>query len=161
MSSRAWIPPRAEDNINTGHHHLLIRRNDTTAEHAYLRCYSPRPATLHTLVRRRRVALAYRRIMSSRQRPDRHRPIPSPALDLLAPLDYPCHARHRFLAMATAAGCDIRPTPTGLIALTVDEFRHLFDTPCWPGHAADDNNGRSSAYEKCNTPRRNSESMLD
>ncbi|MEQ6326688.1 hypothetical protein ABDZ15_21095, partial [Mycobacterium canetti] len=27
-----------------------IRRNDTTGELAYLRSYSPRPATLHTLV---------------------------------------------------------------------------------------------------------------
>ena len=32
-------------------HHLLIRRNDTTGELAYLRCYSPRPVPLRTLVR--------------------------------------------------------------------------------------------------------------
>jgi hypothetical protein len=31
-------------------HHLLIRRNDTTGEHAYLRCYSARPVPLRTLV---------------------------------------------------------------------------------------------------------------
>ena len=40
----------AEDDADTGRHHLLIRRNDKTGEHAYLRCYSPRPVTLHTLV---------------------------------------------------------------------------------------------------------------
>ena len=40
----------AEDDTDTGWHHLLIRRNDATGELAYLRCYSPRPVTLHTLV---------------------------------------------------------------------------------------------------------------
>jgi hypothetical protein len=31
-------------------HHLLIRRNDSTGEHAYLRCYSPRAVPLRNLV---------------------------------------------------------------------------------------------------------------
>jgi SRSO17 transposase len=31
-------------------HHLLIRRNDSTGEHAYLRCFSPRAVPLRTLV---------------------------------------------------------------------------------------------------------------
>ena len=48
--SWAWIALRPEDDTDPGHHHLLIRRNDATGELAYLRCYSPRPATLHTLV---------------------------------------------------------------------------------------------------------------
>ena len=34
---------------------------------------------------------------------------------------------HAFLAVATATERDTRPTPTGLIALTVNEFRRLFD----------------------------------
>lgn len=34
-----------------GHRHLLIRRNRTTGELAYYRCYSPRPTPLATLVR--------------------------------------------------------------------------------------------------------------
>ena len=34
---------------------------------------------------------------------------------------------HAFLAVATATERDTTPTPTGLIALTVNEFRRLFD----------------------------------
>jgi len=40
----------AEEDTDTGFHHLLIRRNDATGEHAYLRCYSPRPVPLYILV---------------------------------------------------------------------------------------------------------------
>jgi hypothetical protein len=42
---------RPEDDSDTGHHHLLIRRNDATGEPAYLRCYTPYPVMLRTLVR--------------------------------------------------------------------------------------------------------------
>jgi hypothetical protein len=35
---------------------------------------------------------------------------------------------HAFLAVATAAERDIHPIPDGLISLTVNEFRRLFDT---------------------------------
>lgn len=31
----------AGDDTDTEQRHLLIRRNDTTGEHAYLRCYTP------------------------------------------------------------------------------------------------------------------------
>ncbi len=34
---------------------------------------------------------------------------------------------HAFLAVATATERDIQPTPAGLITLTVNEFRRLFD----------------------------------
>ncbi|VAZ90137.1 hypothetical protein LAUMK35_01195 [Mycobacterium pseudokansasii] len=34
---------------------------------------------------------------------------------------------HAFLAVATAIEHDTAPTPIGLIALTVNEFRRLFD----------------------------------
>jgi hypothetical protein len=34
---------------------------------------------------------------------------------------------HAFLAVATATERDHQPTPAGLIALTVNEFRRLFD----------------------------------
>jgi hypothetical protein len=34
---------------------------------------------------------------------------------------------HAFLAVATAIERDSAPTPAGLIALTVNEFRRLFD----------------------------------
>lgn len=36
--SWAWIALLAEDDTDTGWHYLLIRRNDATGEHAYLRC---------------------------------------------------------------------------------------------------------------------------
>jgi len=50
----AWVAIDAEDtNIigdreQTGRHHLLIRRNDTTGELAYHRCYTPQPVPLAT-----------------------------------------------------------------------------------------------------------------
>ncbi len=44
LYSWAWFRLLAEGDADTGVHHLLIRRNDVTGEHAYLRCYSPRPA---------------------------------------------------------------------------------------------------------------------
>jgi hypothetical protein len=34
---------------------------------------------------------------------------------------------HAFLAVATAIERDAHPTPPGMIELTVNEFRHLFD----------------------------------
>ena len=34
---------------------------------------------------------------------------------------------HAFLAVATATERDTQPAPTGLITLTVNEFRRLFD----------------------------------
>ena len=98
----AAADPRVD--TDTGHHHLLIRRNDTTGELAYLRSYSPRPATLHTPV-----TVAGQRWRSW------HR------WTILAML------AHAFLAVATAAERDTQPTPVGLIALTVNEFRRLFD----------------------------------
>jgi SRSO17 transposase len=41
LYSWAWFRLLPEDDSDTGAHHLLIRRNDTTGEHAYLRCYTP------------------------------------------------------------------------------------------------------------------------
>jgi hypothetical protein len=37
LYSWAWFRLLSEDDTDTGVHHLLIRRNDTTGEHAYLR----------------------------------------------------------------------------------------------------------------------------
>ena len=57
LYSWAWIALQPEDTtvdtdtVETGQHHLLIRRNDTTGELAYLRCYSPHRVPLRTLVR--------------------------------------------------------------------------------------------------------------
>jgi SRSO17 transposase len=43
----AWV---SIDPARPGHHWLLIRRNRTTGDLAFYRCYAPRPATLATLV---------------------------------------------------------------------------------------------------------------
>jgi hypothetical protein len=90
-----WIALLPEDENDTAQHHLLIRRNDTTGELAYLRCYSPNRAPLSSLVR---VAGQRWRIEENFQAAKgTHRPgsTPGPPLDLLAPLDHPRHARPR------------------------------------------------------------------
>ena len=51
LYSWAWIVLHAEQDGDPGHHHLLIRRNHTTGERAYHRCYTPRPTSLSQLVR--------------------------------------------------------------------------------------------------------------
>ena len=127
LDSWAWIALLPEDDTDTGQHHLLIRRNDRTGELAYLRCYTPHPVPLRTLV----VVAGQRwRIEESFQAAkgltglDQHqvrRWVSWHRWTTLAML------AHAFLAVATAAERDTQPTPTGLITLTVNEFRRLFD----------------------------------
>ena len=125
--SWAWVALRPEDDSDTGHHHLLIRRNDATGELAYQRCYTPHPVTLRTLVR---VAGQRWRIEESFQAAksltglDQHqvrRWVSWHRWTTLAML------AHAFLAVATAYERDAKPTPAGLITLSVNEFRRLFD----------------------------------
>jgi SRSO17 transposase len=127
MYSWTWITLQPEDDTDTGHHHLLIRRNDTTGERAYLRCYSPRPVALHALV-----TVAGQRwcIEESFQAAkgltglDQHQVRRWTSWHRWTTLAMFAHA---FLAVATAAERDVQPTQDGLIALTVNEFRHLFN----------------------------------
>ena len=125
--SWAWAALQPEDDTNPGHHHLLIRRNDATGELAYLRCYSPRPTTLHALVS---VAGQRWRIEESFQAAkgltgiDQHQVRRWASWHRWTTLAMLAHA---FLAVATATERDHTPTPTGLITLTVNEFRRLFD----------------------------------
>jgi SRSO17 transposase len=125
--SWAWIALDAEDSTDTGHHHLLIRRNDRTGELAYLRCYSPHPVPLATLVA---VAGQRWRIEESFQAAkgltglDQHQVRRWTSWHRWTTLAMLAHA---FLAVATAIERDAQPTPTGLITLTVNEFRRLFD----------------------------------
>jgi SRSO17 transposase len=125
--SWAWIGLLAEDDTDTGQHYLLIRRNDRTGELAYLRCYTPRPTTLHTLVT---VAGQRWRIEESFQAAkgltglDQHQVRRWTSWHRWTTLAMLAHA---FLAVATATERDNHPTPTGLITLTVNEFRRLFD----------------------------------
>jgi hypothetical protein len=85
----------AEDDTDAGVHHLLIRRNDATGEHAYLRCYSPRSVPLRTLVavagQRWRIEESFR-AAKGLVGLDQHQ---VRALALLASLDHLGHARPR------------------------------------------------------------------
>jgi SRSO17 transposase len=127
LYSWAWFRLLAEDDTTGGVHHLLIRRNDATGELAYLRCYSPRPVPLRTLVA---VAGQRWRIEESFQAAkdlvglDQHQVRRWNSWHRWTTLAMLAHA---FLAVATATERDTAPTPTGLIMLTVNEFRRLFD----------------------------------
>ncbi|KWX59656.1 IS701 family transposase, partial [Mycobacterium sp. NAZ190054] len=127
LYSWAWFRLLPEDDTDQGVHHLLIRRNDSTGELAYLRCYSPRPVPLRTLVA---VAGQRWRIEESFQSAkglvglDQHQVRRWKSWYRWTTLAMLAHA---FLAVACAAERDTTSTPAGLIALTVNEFRRLFD----------------------------------
>jgi SRSO17 transposase len=127
LYSWAWFRLLGEDDTDTGVHHLLIRRNDATGELAYLRCYSPRPVPLRTLVA---VAGQRWRIEESFQAAkglvglDQHQVRRWKSWYRWTTLAMLAHA---FLAVATATERDTVPTPVGLITLTINEFRRLFD----------------------------------
>ena len=127
LYSWAWIALLPEDDTDTGHHHLLIRRNDRNGELAYLRCYSPRPVPLCSLVavagQRWRIEESFQAAKSLTGL-DQHqvrRWVSWHRWTTLAML------AHAFLAVATAAERDTQSTPEGLITFTVNEFRRLFD----------------------------------
>jgi SRSO17 transposase len=125
----AWIALLPEDDTEPdgGQHHLLIRRNDATGELAYLRCYSPKPVPLSTLVR---VAGQRWRIEESFQAAkgltglDQHQVRRWTSWHRWTTLAMLAHA---FLAVTTAVERALSPPPAGLIELTVNEFRRLFD----------------------------------
>ena len=132
--SWAWIAINDEpeyehpDEVSrTGQHHLLIRRNDATGELAYHRCYTPRPVPLTTLVR---IAGQRWRVEESFQACkgltglDQHQVRRWTSWHRWTTLAMLAHA---FLAVTTAEQREDAPTPAGLIPLTVNEFRRLFD----------------------------------
>ncbi len=134
--SWAWvaIDPEATGNpeeTDPGEHHVLIRRNDTTGELAYHRCWTPTPVPLARLVA---VAGQRWRIEESFQTAkglvglDQHQVRRWTSWHRWTVLAMLAHA---FLAVATAAERDrehtTQPAPTGLIEFTVAEFRRLFD----------------------------------
>jgi SRSO17 transposase len=125
--SWAWIALLPEQDTDTGEHYLLIRRNDATGELAYLRCYAPRPVTLHTLVtvagQRWRIEEAFQAAKGLTGL-DQHQVRRWTSWHRWTTLAMLAHA---FLAVATATERDAQPAPTGLITLTVNEFRRLFD----------------------------------
>jgi len=110
-----------------GHHWLLIRRNDTTGEIAYYRCYSPIPVTLATLVR---VAGQRWKIEESFQAAkgqaglDEHQVRKWCSWHRWSTLAMLAIA---FLAVTTAAQRQKDTSSDELIATTVNELRRLFD----------------------------------
>jgi SRSO17 transposase len=125
----AWIAllPEDEDADDTGQHHLLIRRNPSSGELAYLRCYSPTPVPLWALVR---VTGQRWRIEENFQSAkeltglDQHQVRRWTSWHRWTTLAMLAHA---FLAVATCAERDLAPTPANMIELTVHEYRRLFD----------------------------------
>jgi SRSO17 transposase len=131
--SWAWLGLDAEPDpdtgevTDTGEHHLLIRRNDDTGELAYHRCWTPGPVSMPTLVR---VAGQRWRVEENFQAAkglvglDQHQVRRWRSWHRWTTLAMLAHA---FLAVATAIEREHTATPTGLIELTVNEFRRLFD----------------------------------
>ena len=127
LYSWAWIALLPEDDTDTGQHHLLIRRNDRTGELAYLRCYTPHPLPLRTLVvvagQRWRIEESFQAAKSLTGL-DQHQVRRWTSWHRWTTLAMLAHA---FLAVATATERDTQPASTSLITLTVNEFRRLFD----------------------------------
>jgi SRSO17 transposase len=111
----------------SGHRWLLIRRNDTTGEIAYYRCYSPTPASLTTLVR---VAGQRWKIEESFQTAkgqaglDEHQVRRWCSWHRWSTLAMLAMA---FLAVTTAAQRQQDTPSDELIPITVNELRRLFD----------------------------------
>jgi len=78
-----------------GRYHLLIRRNSATGETGLPALLHPTPDLPGHPGAGGRATLAHRGILPNSQRPHRRGPAPSAALDLLAPLEHPRHARAR------------------------------------------------------------------
>jgi SRSO17 transposase len=119
-----------DENVSapTGYHHLLVRRNDKTGELAYYRCYSPTPVTLAHYIR---VAAWRWKIEETFQTGkeltglDEHQVRRWTSWHRWVTLAMLAHA---FLAITAAIERARTPPNTGLIALTVNEFRRLFET---------------------------------
>jgi SRSO17 transposase len=117
----------SDDGAAAGQHHLLVRRNDKTGELAYYRCYSPAPATLADYVR---VAGWRWKVEESFQTGkelaglDEHQVRRWTSWHRWVTLAMLAHA---FLVVTTAAQRCADTAGTILIALTVNEFRRLFN----------------------------------
>ena len=111
-----------------GHRQLLIRRNRTTGELAYYRCYSPAPVPLTALVR---VAGSRWRVEETFQTGkglaglDEHQVRRYPSWSRWVTLAMLAHA---FLAVVRADEHTRRPAPDDLIPLTCNEIQRLFIT---------------------------------
>ena len=102
---------------------MLIRRNRTTGELAFYRCWSPEPVALHHLVtvagRRWSIEESFQATKTGLGL-DQHQHRRWRAWHRWTTLVIAAHA---FLAAATTASTQ---SPDGLIAITVNELRRLF-----------------------------------
>ena len=120
----AWVDILNTDD-QSGHRWLMLRRNRRSGELAFYRCYSPRPVGLAVLVRvagRRWTIEQSFQTSKGQTGLDEHQVrtwrswYRWTTLVLLA---------HLFLTLATIDARS-RPTPVGLVPLTLNEIRHLF-----------------------------------
>jgi SRSO17 transposase len=123
----AWISLTAGEDESAGHRWLLVRRHRSTGELAYYRCYAPTRVPLATLVRvagRRWTVEESFQTGKGQTGLDEHQVrtwrswYRWTTLVLLA---------HAFLAIVTVTARS-RPCPEGLIPLTLNEIRHLYNT---------------------------------
>lgn len=127
----AWISlpasPNPADHDGGAVHWLLIRRNRKTGELAYYRCWSPRPVPLSTLVkvagRRWQIEEAFQACKTGLGL-DEHQNRRWTSWQRWTTLAIAAHA---FLAAATKITRQARPAPPGLIPLTLNELRQLFN----------------------------------
>ena len=110
-----------------GHEWIMVRRNDSTGELAYYRCWSPRPVPLSTLVRvagRRWTIEESFQAAKGQAGLDEHQVRTWTSWRRWVILSMLAMA---FLAVTCANERDGTPTPHGLIAFTLNEIRRLFD----------------------------------
>lgn len=115
------------DSALPGHEWIMVRRNDSTQELAYYRCWSPHPVPLPTLV-----AVAGRRwtieesfqAAKSQAGLDEHQVRTWTSWRRWVILSMLAMA---FVAVTAANERDNTPTPDGLIPFTLNEIRRLFD----------------------------------
>lgn len=110
-----------------GHEWIMVRRNDSTGELAYYRCWSPRPVPLSTLVRvagRRWTIEESFQAAKGQAGLDEHQVRTWTSWRRWVILSMLAMA---FLAVTCANERDGTPTPHGLIPFTLNEIRRLFD----------------------------------
>jgi hypothetical protein len=110
-----------------GHRWLLIRRNNSTGELAFYRCYAPEPVPLATLVRvagRRWTVEESFQASKGLAGLDQHQVRRWTSWHRWTVLAMLAHALLTVLAVTERAE---RPAPDGLIALTCNEIHHLFN----------------------------------
>lgn len=121
-----------------GHEWIMVRRNDSTGELAYYRCWSPRPVSLSTLVgvagRRWTIEESFQ-AAKGQAGLDEHQVRTWTSWRRWVILSMLAMA---FLAVTCANERDHTPTPQGLIPFTLNEIRRLFDRLTLTRTATDD-----------------------